>query len=177
QWTLTDLFGTERSVLVRVFDHVGDAIRHFERTRALVFEHRRDLVQEDTLALMRTIAVGHLFHHRLAEPHVDRTFDLTHRNRGVEGATNVVRHPHLRNAIDASLWVDFDFHHGRRVAVAGTRSNPTTAELRSGLGWRIAADRANRANLRFRDTNRLHERHAGLRFGRIKDATLREHQP
>ena len=90
---LTDFLGAEWAARIGVLDQLGEDLRHVERRRALVFEHRRKLVDERPGKTGRQPAELLLLHQRLAERHVDTAFDLAADERRVQRAADVVRDP------------------------------------------------------------------------------------
>ena len=84
QRPLPDFLGAERPVGIGILDQVGEDLRHVEAGRALVLEHRRELVHERVREPRRQPAERLLLHQRLAEAHVDAALDLPAHQRRVE---------------------------------------------------------------------------------------------
>src|SRR5207302_3949991 len=106
-------------------------LRHVEKSRRLVLEHRRPLVQAFAKRL--------LLHERFAEAHVHAAFDLAFHEQWVDRTSDVVRDPDLVDANQAGARVGVDVDDARRVAVGGAWSD-ARAFVRSGdLGRRVAA--------------------------------------
>src|SRR5262249_50692268 len=82
----------------RLFDEKRFDFAHLERSRTLVFEHRRNLVHYVSL-----FPINHLLHQRFAESHVDAAFNLTQHKQRVYRAADVVSQPHSIHDHDACL--------------------------------------------------------------------------
>ena len=125
---------------------IGLDLGHVERPRALVLEQRRKLVHVGARQLRRQATIGLLLHERLAEPHVDRAFDLAARQDRVDRAPDVVRDPDLRHAQPAGGAIDLDLDHGRRERVGRRRADAGALVVARRFRRTIAAVGAERAD-------------------------------
>ena len=81
----------------RILDQVGEDLRHVEAGRALVLEHRRELVHQRVREARRQPPERLLLHQRLAEAHVDAALDLAAHQHRIERLADVVGDPHPRH--------------------------------------------------------------------------------
>ena len=100
-----------------MFDQVRDHLGHVEARRALVFEHRRELVDERVRELRRQPAERLLLHQRFAEPHVHAAFNLAAHERRIERTSDVVSDPHARDDDPSGVGIHlhFDYRGGVRI--------------------------------------------------------------
>ncbi len=83
------------------------------KARALVLEHRGELVYQRRGQLLRQTTERLLLHHGLSEPHVDAAFDLPECENRVERTADIVRDPDLVDGIHAGFRVNLDFQDRR----------------------------------------------------------------
>ena len=113
-----------------MLDQVGEDLRHVEAGRALVFEHRRELVHQRVRQPRRQPAKRLLLHQRFAEAHVDAALDLSAHERRIERAADVVRDPHARHGDPPGLGIDVHFDDGGGVRVGRRRTDAAALEVR-----------------------------------------------
>ena len=160
QRALSHFLGAERPRRIGMLDEIGDDLRHVEARRTLVFQHRRELVDERVRQTRRQAAECLFFHQRLAQSHVDAAFDLSAHERRIERASHIVRNPHARHRRPARLGIHFHFDDGRGVRVGRRGADAAALELRGGLRRRVRPGRAERAEARFRHADRFLKRDA-----------------
>ena len=122
---------------------------------------------------MAPLAEGLLFHQHLAEAHVDRALDLADHQQRVDGLADVVGDPHLVDADDAGLPVGRQLHDAGRVRVGRRRAHARALPFRHRPRRRVGADRAQRAELRLREHDRVRESQRARRIVSVEDAAGR----
>ncbi len=164
---MTALLGAEGSPRVHSLDQEGLDGGHFTCRRALVLEHRRDLV--------KPFAEGLLLHEGLSESHVHAALHLPDDEGRVDGPTDVVGDPHPVHFHAARLLLDAHLCHAGGVAICGGRADARALVGASQFRRRVRTGSREGSMGLLRDAARLLPRDADLRIGGVKDAaTLKE---
>src|SRR6185437_2082898 len=105
----------------------------------------------------------------LAKAHIGAALDLPRHQRWIERTPTVMRDPELLDLDVVRLRVNLNFGDAGGVAIGGRDADARALELPTELGWRVAADGAERAVSGLRLLRRLGECDVALRVVADRD--------